>query len=1025
MSNEKRGFQGGIRVKPNAELTTKAGEINISSTDSKVKVTTEVPADFNDSVTYSVGDKVRYTDEVNYICIQETTDPQFQNPSDELYWKIYERSIVTEDQVQTLENKTIDGTSSGNNTVTIDASSAIYDNSSSGLVATDSQAAIDEIEGRVDTLETDLDSHVNSVGTVHTATAISFDNAASGMSATTSQGAFDELDGRLDTVETDLSSAQGDITDLETLSGSSGSVDHGIFSGDTIPDNSTTKAALQALETEVEVKADDADLTTHINDTSAHGVSGSVVGTSDSQTLTNKAVNANDNTLNGLYPSSFVLSKPDGSIHESTFAGGSKPIPSGDVVGTSDSQTLTNKTIQGASIQDPSRLDAKKDTFTNLETYAASAADGQIVFATDTKQTFVIKDNALSEFSGGGSGSGDLNSIPLDLASFTGNDTLRAISSNRSFNITSGTLNVNHINGFTDSLNVSSISSKFLDKDLELVMSFRSSSTPDSISVIANGNTFELTNDGSITYSGNKWDTQLPDMPSEELVFDIGQLGSESTTIQLSYTDQASTHYTNAYQGVHFGDNENIQNEAYFDSYSSSYYNRTFIASANGYTIVRDTGITEIPDDVNVSPNNFFTDRVYFSAIGATSVVRVDEVNGRGFFAQGQVIAASNNPNTALGSFSTYGNSPTLNGNVADMFAHDGEMLVCAGSLYYSTDTSISSGLGLQINSSILGSKRVTRDPISGLWYVCNNAGEVYELDSVFDTSPTLLNTFASVEGLAAYDGRIWVAHDSGVDVIGYGPIVSGSFTDVKFDVRSNIVYATTAGNLYGCAYSANSMELLRAVGQFSGSMKLSCYSARNSSQGTLTASQSDKVYIVEQNADGFMVIHGSPTSQIADMSIRIKEDKSEVTFQHLANSSTGVQTITQGNFATREINSQIGESSFMSLSANQINLKRGKYLVEYKAQQYGGEGYVALQGTSSGTLTITNGESSNIIGHVSGTSIVGWHHCSALVDVDADDADIYFLHFADASEVNSTLTGYAPRATPSVPIFEAKVTKV
>lgn len=66
-------------------------------------------------------------------------------------------NVVGTTDTQTLQNKTIDGTAAtGNNTVTIDASDASYDNSTSGLTATDSQAAIDEVEGRLDTAESDI-----------------------------------------------------------------------------------------------------------------------------------------------------------------------------------------------------------------------------------------------------------------------------------------------------------------------------------------------------------------------------------------------------------------------------------------------------------------------------------------------------------------------------------------------------------------------------------------------------------------------------------------------------------------------------------------------------------------------------------------------------------------------------------------------------------------------------------------------------------------------------------------------------
>lgn len=78
-----------------------------------------------------------------------------------------------------------------------------------------------------------------------------------------------------------------------------------------------------------------------------------------------------------------------------------------------DNGTITNATIQTSSIEDsslitssiqtPSRLDVKQDTESNLETYATTASDGQIVFATDTKKMFQVVDNALQSIGGGGS----------------------------------------------------------------------------------------------------------------------------------------------------------------------------------------------------------------------------------------------------------------------------------------------------------------------------------------------------------------------------------------------------------------------------------------------------------------------------------------------------------------------------------------------------------------------------------------------------------------------------------------------
>lgn len=95
---------------------------------------------------------------------------------------------------------------------------------------------------------------------------------------------------------------------------------------------------------------------------------GNVLIDSATQTITNKTIDIGLNTINGLPASSFVLSDASGVIDSST----SKSIPTTNIVGDSDTQTLKNKTLStgtvisaGASITSPKIITAINDTNNN------------------------------------------------------------------------------------------------------------------------------------------------------------------------------------------------------------------------------------------------------------------------------------------------------------------------------------------------------------------------------------------------------------------------------------------------------------------------------------------------------------------------------------------------------------------------------------------------------------------------------------------------------------------------------------
>jgi hypothetical protein len=264
------------------------------------------------------------------------------------------RELVTNSQTQTLTNKTL--------------TSPVLDTQVTGTaIETDLAASASSTKlASASAIKTYVD---NVAAAQNEASEISYSNTTSGLTATTVQAAIDEVDGNVDNLVT-LTGVALDSTDL------------GSFTGVTIPDGSDIKEALQALETELETKAESSDLSAHTGaSTNVHGLA---VGSS--------------------------------------------------VVGTTDTQELTNKTLTGASIEEPIRSDVKQDTLANLTTYAASftppAGNGQIVFATDEKKMFQVVDGELVSIGGAGivkltAGENISANDQVYISTGTGNDSAR------------------------------------------------------------------------------------------------------------------------------------------------------------------------------------------------------------------------------------------------------------------------------------------------------------------------------------------------------------------------------------------------------------------------------------------------------------------------------------------------------------------------------------------------------------------------------------------------------------------------
>lgn len=332
-----------------------------------------------------------------------------------------EVDLVGTSSTQTLTGKTI-----------VAASNTITTAASGNLTSTELNAALAELQTDVDTraTTTQLNDHINDASDAHDASAISV-SPTGNLSATDAQAAFAELQGDADALDSRLDTAEGEIDQLQidVVAAQQAADDAQTAIDNHIGDSSAAHAAsavavtpagnlaaddvqeaLEELQADVDTRATSSALTAHINDTTdAHAAS--AIGSTPSGNLAATDVQGALVELQSDIDTRALAS--DLSTHESDT---STHGVSGDIVGTSDAQTITNKDIDGGTASDTSRFTLPKNTKSNLD--GLTRKEATVVYGTDTKKAYVDDGtNLIPIGSGSGSGSG-INLITLD-SSFT------------------------------------------------------------------------------------------------------------------------------------------------------------------------------------------------------------------------------------------------------------------------------------------------------------------------------------------------------------------------------------------------------------------------------------------------------------------------------------------------------------------------------------------------------------------------------------------------------------------------------
>jgi hypothetical protein len=248
-------------------------------------------------------------------------------------------AFVFKQKSATLTNKSI---SADLNTIT----ELEVDNLKSGVLDTDlnSVSALDDTIPSAKAVKAYVDQQDDAQ---NEASEISYDNTTSGLVATNAQDAIDEVEGRVDNSDTHIAASSGvhgvssnvvGVSDVQEISNKNldNSSTKFINTGDSTKQVQVAIGAGHATSSQLTLLSEvTANRTLTFPDDTA-----TLVGDDTAQTITNKTIDADNNTISNLEHGAEV-DDPTTGVHG---------VGAGEIVGTTLTQTLTNKTLDSATL---------------------------------------------------------------------------------------------------------------------------------------------------------------------------------------------------------------------------------------------------------------------------------------------------------------------------------------------------------------------------------------------------------------------------------------------------------------------------------------------------------------------------------------------------------------------------------------------------------------------------------------------------------------------------------------------------